>query len=351
MRRLPHATIWVLVLVFGADGCGGDDGNDCPDQVRASCEEQVAAGQLPEAQRATCEADGLRTCATSYYFGSFSARAVADCTLGTTVPIIDKIVDTTLFRGSGVGDGTLAVHTRALQRYFEPNKLRFQTAGVARSVDIDHVMTGSIEAFNTALTAAGLPPLTQVTPDQQQRAEEVVAETMLRPLREFLAAHGTVVQDGHVNMVVVRQIVSPELAGLLQLPGEIAGLGLSPLVLQRVSTSDPQGDLYRLLDLPAAFTPTLFIGHEPIDRLVGDAYNIVAHEMGHTLGLPHDETPGNLMVQAGRQDCRAYLTQAQADMMGPFAGLLGGSPEAGMPEIGRLLRRALDQALVANLGR
>ena len=74
-----------------------------------------------------------------------------------------------------------------------------------------------------------------------------------------------------------------------------------------------------MLHLEGNFTPTLFIGYDDLSKLSGGYDSIVAHELGHALGLPHVDEPGNLMVQGGLRECRRWLSQSQINSMGPFA--------------------------------
>jgi len=153
--------------------------------------------------------------------------------------------------------------------------------------------------------------------------------------------------------VVIDQILSPSLVSLLELEGTVVGLGLSAALLETVDeTVDETGEgtettsLNSMLDVEGDFTPTLFVGHTDIARLTTNFEMVIAHEMGHALGLPHVEDAGNLMQQGGDTSCRRWLSQEQIDMMGPFAQTGVASPDALSRILAarrNLLRRVLEQ--------
>jgi hypothetical protein len=145
-----------------------------------------------------------------------------------------------------------------------------------------------------------------------------------------------------VNVVVLAQVISPELEQLLGMPLEIAGLGLSPTLLATVNAEDPQSDLYELLGLPPSFTPTLFVASGVIRKYTQYPDNIVSHEMGHALGLVHTQWYGNLMTQGSPFDCRTVLEPDQAEAV-TLPHVV--SPIPGYRLLFELRRRVLDRVL------
>ena len=111
--------------------------------------------------------------------------------------------------------------------------------------------------------------------------------------------------------MIVSSIIDPALAPLIGINGELAGLGLSPALLDSVTAADPQQNLYELIGLPASFTPTLFVGDGTVKKYTAYPDNLVAHEMGHALGLVHQQAQGNLMTQGTPTNCRTAVTDTQ----------------------------------------
>jgi hypothetical protein len=198
------------------------------------------------------------------------------------------------------------------------------TDDIAETDPIRFAMAGTVAEFDQALIDAGVSPSADVdslTADEQTVALEVISAVMFGPTREFLAAHAKPMEP-KVNVVVIDQILSPSLVDLLALEGTVVGLGLSPALLERVDETAEYPvamSLNTMLDVDDDFTPTLFVGHSDIARLTQDFDLVIAHEMGHALGLPHVEDEGNLMEQGGVDNCRRWLSQEQIDLMGPFA--------------------------------
>jgi Matrixin len=150
------------------------------------------------------------------------------------------------------------------------------------------------------------------TPTAEQRAklDELVGNILFRDLRAFVRV--LAIEPSRVDVVVLQHIASPDVQSQLAGSGVIAGLGLSPVLFRNIAADDANKDLFAALALPDDFAATLFVGHEDIVRIAQNPEGIVAHEMGHALGLQHTQEPGNLMTQyQANQRCIPGLTADQ----------------------------------------
>jgi hypothetical protein len=172
-------------------------------------------------------------------------------------------------------------------------------------------MVGTQAELRAALVNVGIDPdATNLTPAQEAIANQAIGQIMFRPLREMIQSQQA---PGRVNIFILPEIVAPALAVSLQLQGELAGLGVSPSLFARISADDPQFNLLTLIGLPADFTPTLFVGSDTVRKYTNHPDNLIAHEMGHILGLVHQTDPGNLMTQGTPTNCRTIVTDQQID--------------------------------------
>jgi hypothetical protein len=307
----------------------------------------VAAGEISEAERAQCEADELRRCATAYYYSGYEANPLRSCNVGEPLVTIGATLQTVLFRGEDILHKDVAYHTRALQRYFEPHALVFETATTDARYPIRYAMQGSEEELMQALDEAGVPLNRELTAEEEAIAFRVTGEVIFRDFREFLAEFSQQATVG-VNIIVIPQIVDPELKPVLDLKGEVVGLGISAALIERVGSEEPGLSFYELFGIDMQFTPTLLVGHRTIVRYLAEPDAVVAHEMGHALGLPHVDAAGNLMQPIADPRCRGGLLQEQVELMGPFQSHVG-DPDCGLPNIGQLHSRIVERLLQRRL--
>jgi hypothetical protein len=112
---------------------------------------------------------------------------------------------------------------------------------------------------------------------------------------------------------LLQHLVSPELAEYLfgaEAP-TLLGFGISPELLAQADASDPEHGLWEMTGLSADFAPILLLGEADIFELGGTPDNVLAHELGHCLGLPHTGEAGNLMTPGQNADCHEPLSVAQ----------------------------------------
>jgi hypothetical protein len=323
-------SIGLLVALTAGGGCSSSDERPkpladyyvTPDPPRP-CVDAVPSSCRSDPDPATCESVRMEQCATDYYYESFEPFALGPCEAGTAAGMIHGQVLTHLFGGSGVLGVEVRSETHGLQRYFAPYELWFRAPAVAEKISMGPAIAGTDQQIQDALNAAGIPVTGDLTAEQQQQGQQIIAGILFAPIREFIRSRSQPPTHG-VQVVILQQIVDPTLGKELIEDGEIAGLGLSPKLFADLAAADPETDLFKLIDIQGDFTPTLFIGHQTIARYTSHPDTIVAHEMGHALGLQHDPVnQGDLMYPYASIDCRPSLSQDEMDAMVGIEPLTG----------------------------
>jgi hypothetical protein len=269
----------------------------------------------------------MSECATDYYLRNYQPNALPDCDASHPPLAIGNgtaKLALSLYRYTQISDAAVVRHTNGLQRYYEEDKLTMVTDDIAQTDEIRYAIAGTMEEVNQALLDADIPASGDLTAEQEELATKIVGDVIFKPTREFLQRHA-IPAEGKVNVVAIDQIVSPEMVKALEIEQGtvIVGLGLSASLIARLAAEDSAGEsLNTMLNIGVAFTPTLFVGHTDIARLTGNFDLVVAHEMGHALGLPHVTDSGNLMEQGGSLKCRPWLSQSQIDIMGPLSDVV-----------------------------
>jgi hypothetical protein len=97
------------------------------------------------------------------------------------------------------------------------------------------------------------------------------------------------------------------------------GFGFSPELLSSFPADDPGARLYGYLGVEGEFTPSIFLGVQPVNTYLEVPDVAIAHEIGHAYGLLHVPTSGNLLNQ-GDIDCDLELDDTQLGRVKQAAG-------------------------------
>jgi hypothetical protein len=214
---------------------------------------------------------------------SATLDGVPRCDEAPVVDTVEAVVPVRLLVGDGVSSDDARAVVADAQAFFAPFGLGFELEGIAEVAERS-VIGGSAVVVSSRLEAAGVAA-------DSPAGRELAMRTALEPMRSFLLRHAVPAKP-RVDVVVLVGVQAVDSIGR-GLIGEIAGIGLHP-----GAVPEPLRD-----SLPATFTPTVFVA-------TGRSAALVAHELGHALGLTHGGVAGNLM-HPGSVECLPSLDEAQ----------------------------------------
>lgn len=275
-----------------------------------------------------CQGDpDQATCLTAHYFQGFGPETVQPC--AGFVPTAKKVSarrQLDFLLGDGVVDDSARIEGQFLQRYYQTYDLTFFTQEPAAPAGLEYALEASTAQLAALPAQAGIAPGATPTPDQQKALDKATGDLLFAGLRAFVRAQSSPPRTA-ISVVVLTHIASPDVAASFQ-GGVIAGLGLSPTLFKNVAADDPSKNLFELIGLGEDFTPTLFVGHADVVALAKSPDVIVAHELGHAMGLQHTQDPGNLMTQfAASNACIPGLDDAEIAVLKSTGALLA-APDA-----------------------
>jgi hypothetical protein len=246
-------------------------------------------------------------CVSDRFFGA-EASSQPDCE-GAVRSELGVSIDVEVLYSDSLAVDEVARLTRSAASYYAEYRSSFRLLEAPQALELGPLIAGSRSEIDRALIDAGLPVEGELDAEQTALMDAIVAKLLLAPLREFIHEHA-VPRRPLVSLVVLERLTAPSLYEEGLLSAKVDGLGLSPEFVSRLRDSDDATDLFDALELPAEFTPTLFLDVEALGRFEHPA-NVVAHELGHALGLLHTDEPGNLMNPEVAESCRAWLSKAQ----------------------------------------
>jgi hypothetical protein len=236
------------------------------------------------------------------------------------------------------GDFDPIAFTRGLQRYYRRYGIEFYTRHPPIEVPLDwvldpdskHIEKHLRETFPDVDFDAPLPP----DADTVARIYTESFRFAMAPLLDFADVYGREGED--VTNVVLLPSLLPangSLGGDLQ-GATLLGLAISPRLLQSLRADGDSQDakFWKYVPLPDSFTPMMFIDADVLtdapvrfhlDPVVIDI--TMAHEFGHTLGLQHEDIPGDLMSPRieGAADVTCSVTLDDAQIAIADASLAG----------------------------
>lgn len=230
----------------------------------------------------------------------------------------------------------VATYTTALQRWYRRLGVEFESRHAPTEVSLEWVMNDDVDALQRHLrerfpTVDFEAATFEGTPEELEAVLREAFSFTLGPLIDFAAAYGDQGEDV-TNVVLLPRLALGEGDDALQSDGRVVlGLGISPVLMRVLSeTPDaPDAEFWQYLPLAPRFTPMVFVNAGALRRLTTVVSPVLvdllmAHELGHTLGLPHRDAVGNLMKPGFESEadvrCEIGLDPDQVDRVARTLG-------------------------------
>ncbi len=264
-------------------------------------------------KKAVCDGAADRSaCLTTHYLSGYTPVPFPLCK-GASTAKIDGTKHIEFLVGEGVDDLEVQTAGRRLQRYYEAYALKFKVQELPGSVAFKYVLSGTEEAMRKRASELGVDASKEPTTDAEALTiERIVGEVLGKNIREVVK-RGKTGDPNRIDIVVSDGVVDPAVQKLVAGTSVVLGMGLSPSLFRSVAADAASVNYFEIYDLPPDFTPVFFIGQDDVRRLtplLGDS--IMAHELGHAMGLLHVEEQSNLMYpSAGAVTCLPGLDDKQ----------------------------------------
>jgi len=221
---------------------------------------------------------------------------------------IERSVSLRVYAGSGVASSVAYEYAASAAAFYAEHQLDLRLS-LEAPVALEYALVGSQQDFSQALLAANLPIDEDLTPEQLAQARFVMGRVMLSALLPVLAAPGA---DG-LTLLVTPEIVSPSLKEFFGLDSDLFGLGFPPATVASEAAAVAETGLEPFLAAANLERGIALLSESRLRSLAHGRENVVAHELGHALGLAHRIDAGNLMNPQVELGCRPCLQPSQAE--------------------------------------